>query len=161
MSGVRCPSCHEGEDRVVDSRAAEDGSSIRRRRQCLGCGARFTTFERVEEPAVVVVVKSDGRREEFSRQKLVGGVSAAAKGRPVDVEHLVASVEERLPVRDGAVASADIGRLILEELRDVDQVAYLRFASVYKDFEVPADFERELGLLGDQAPPVGTSGSAG
>lgn len=135
---------------MVDSRAADDGTSIRRRRQCEECSARFTTFERLEEVAPVVV-KRDGRRDPFDRCKIEVGVRSACKGRPVD-EHaitlLAAAVEDRLPAHRGEVDAAQIGELVLEELRRLDPVAALRFASVYKAFEDPEDFEREIQLLG-------------
>lgn len=138
---------------MVDSRAAEDGSSIRRRRQCERCAHRFTTFERLEAPATLVV-KRDGRQEPYDRGKIEAGVRAACKGRPVDsdaVEALVSRVEDRLPARGAPVESAQIGALALEELRRLDAVAAVRFASVYKAFEAPEDFEREIQLLAE--PP--------
>jgi transcriptional repressor NrdR len=157
---VRCPTCGGIEDRVVDSRAADDGSAIRRRRQCEACGARFTTFERIEEVAPTVV-KRDGRRVPFDRRRIEAGVLAACKGRPVDesaVAALVARVEDRLGVHGGEVESAQIGALCLEELRRLDGVAAVRFASVYKGFQDPGDFEREVQLLGDA--DAGTGGTA-
>jgi transcriptional repressor NrdR len=143
------------EDRVVDSRAADDGTSIRRRRQCERCAHRFTTFERLEVSATVVV-KRDGREVPYDRSKIESGVMAACKGRPVDaeaIESLVSRVEDRLPARGTPVESAQIGALALEELRRLDGVAAVRFASVYKAFEDPEDFEREIQLLGE---PPGT-----
>ncbi len=134
---------------MVDSRAADDGTSIRRRRQCEQCSARFTTFERLEE-AVPVVVKRDGRRDPFDRCKIEVGVRSACKGRPVDeqaITRLAAAVEDRLPTHRGEVEAAQIGELVLDELRRLDPVAALRFASVYKAFEDPEDFEREIQLL--------------
>jgi transcriptional repressor NrdR len=133
----------------VDSRAADDGSSIRRRRQCEHCGARFTTFERIGEVSLVVV-KRDGRREPFERSKIRAGVRAACKGRPVDdaaIDALLVRVEDQLSTRGGEVESAQVGALALEELRRLDGVAAVRFASVYKSFEAPEDFEREIQLL--------------
>ena len=149
VRAVQCPSCGALEDRVVDSRAADDGTSIRRRRQCERCSTRFTTFERVEDVSPVVV-KRDGRREPFDRTKIEDGVRSACKGRPVDssqVEALVARVEDRLPGRGAEVESAQVGALALEELRRLDGVAAVRFASVYKSFQDPEDFEREIQLL--------------
>jgi transcriptional repressor NrdR len=151
---VRCPHCAEDDDKVVDTRPTDDGTAIRRRRECLGCGRRYTTFERVDE-APLVVVKADGRREPFDRTKIAGGVTAACKGRPVTPEQigeLAAQLEERFRVVGGDVPSAAVGHAVLERLRDLDQVAYVRFASVYKDFSHPTDFEREVGLL-TQTPP--------
>jgi transcriptional repressor NrdR len=135
---------------VVDSRAADDGSSIRRRRQCEACSTRFTTFERVEDSAPVVI-KRDGRRVPFDRGKIESGVRAACKGRPVDeaaVERLALLVEDSLPAHRGEIEAAAIGEIILEGLRRLDPVAAVRFASVYKSFEDPSDFGREIALLG-------------
>lgn len=141
---------------MVDSRAADDGTSIRRRRQCDSCATRFTTFERLEE-VPTVVVKRDGRRDGFDRTKIERGVRSACKGRPVDeaaIASLAAEVEDRLRPERGEVLASRIGDLVLEELRRLDSIAALRFASVYKSFEDPRDFEREIRLLG------GADGSA-
>lgn len=147
---VRCPGCGSLDDKVVDSRQADDGSTIRRRRQCLQCGRRFTTFERLEDVALVVLKRSGGR-EPFDRAKVVAGVQAAAKGRPVDdlaVEQVAVTVEDALRLDGRAeVTSEDVGRAVLEHLRDLDAVSAVRFASVYKSFEDPSDFEREISLL--------------
>jgi len=129
---------------------SEDGGSIRRRRECLACSRRFTTFERLEE-APITVVKRSGDRLPFDREKIVCGLRAAAKNRPV-ADHqlldLAAAIEERLRVEARDVVSTEsIGLQVLERLRDLDQVAYVRFASVYKVFEEPDDFARELRLL--------------
>lgn len=135
---------------MVDSRTSDDGTSIRRRRQCEQCASRFTTFERLEEVAPVVL-KRDGRREPFDRCKIEVGVRSACKGRPVDehaIEALAAAVEDRLPTHRGEVQADQVGELVLDELRRLDPVAALRFASVYKSFEDPEDFEREIQLLG-------------
>ena len=139
---------------MVDSRAAEDGSSIRRRRQCERCGARFTTFERLDEVSTLVV-KRDGRTVPFDRERIRSGVSAACKGSPVDevaVEGIVARVVDRLAAFSSPVESAQVGALVLEELRRIDPVAAVRFASVYKAFSDPRDFERELQLMADPPP---------
>jgi len=152
---VRCPSCGGLDDKVVDSRQTDDGSAIRRRRECLACGQRSTTFERLEE-VPLLVVKRSGDRVPFDPAKVVLGVHAAAKGRPVSVEQitaLVAQVEDVLRLDGPEVASERIGIEVLERLRDLDQVAYVRFASVYKDFDTAADFERELGLLTKATAP--------
>ena len=147
---MRCPRCAVDDDKVVDSRAADDGSAIRRRRQCLACGFRFTTYERSEE-VPIVVVKRSGLREPFDRDKIVSGVRRAAKYRPItddQVEVLAAEVEEEL--RLGGVSditSQELGVAVLDRLRALDPVVYLRFASVYKGFEDPADFEREVSAL--------------
>ncbi|MEZ5373971.1 MAG: transcriptional regulator NrdR [Microthrixaceae bacterium] len=146
---MRCPLCSELEDRVVDSRSVDDGAGIRRRRECAGCGARFTTFERVEE-APLVVAKSDGTTQPLDRSKIEAGVLSAAKGRPVgpeDAAGLAASVEEALAGRGGETSTAEIGRLVLERLASTDEVTYLRFASVYKAFQGLGDFQAELGRL--------------
>ena len=143
------------DDKVVDSRTADDGASIRRRRECLECGRRFTTYERVEEVALVVVKRS-GDRAPFDRTKIVDGLRAAAKGRPLGVEQLedvAADVEESLRLEGGEVTSERIGRDVLEHLRDLDHVTYVRFASVYKGFDDASDFERELTLLTKSTAP--------
>jgi transcriptional repressor NrdR len=155
---VRCPGCSSLDDKVVDSRLADDGVAIRRRRECLGCGRRFTTFERIEEQPLLVLKRSGGR-EPFNRAKLVAGMRAAAKNRPVAVEHLevlAAELEETFRMEGTEVPTSRIGALVLERLRALDEVAYLRFASVYKGFEHVGDFERELGLLTkvSKIPPV-------
>ena len=150
---MRCTGCGADDTKVVDSRLAEDGAAIRRRRQCPDCGRRFTTFERVEE-VPLIVRKSDGSRQLFDRSKIVAGVRAAAKGRPVFDDHIEAlaeSVEEAIRLDGGEVTSAGVGHAVLERLRQIDAVSYLRFASVYKDFDEAADFHRELALL-EKAP---------
>jgi transcriptional repressor NrdR len=143
------------DDKVVDSRQADDGSAIRRRRECLQCGRRFTTFERVEE-VPLVVVKRSGEREPFDRLKVVAGLKAACKNRPVDVvtlETLATEVEESLRLDGPEVTSQQIGLTVLDRLRRVDEVAYVRFASVYKGFDDASDFEREVGLLTKHTEP--------
>ena len=155
FADMRCPSCTGVDDKVVDSRQADDGSAIRRRRECLTCGHRFTTFERLEE-VPLTVVKRSGDRVGFDAAKVVAGVQAAAKGRPVTDEQiadLVTQVEEVLRLDGPDVASERVGLEVLDRLRDLDQVAYVRFASVYKDFDTAADFEREIGLLTKATAP--------
>jgi transcriptional repressor NrdR len=153
---VRCPVCADNDDKVVDSRAADDGTAIRRRRECLQCGHRFTTFERIEEQGLVVVKRS-GDRVPFDVGKIVGGVRAAAKYRPVSDEQLVslaAEIEEGFRLTGGGeVTTETIGLAVLERLRDLDPVTYVRFASVYKSFDDPADFEREVTLLTKDTEP--------
>jgi len=153
---MRCPVCGHEEDRVVDSRTAEDGRAIRRRRECEACGNRFTTYERIEQ-APLLVLKRGGAREPFDRNKLIAGIRQACKNRPVSPESIEALVDDVVEwVRgtgSGIVPSADLGREVLERLRGLDEVAYLRFASVYKDFKELTDFERELGLLQKKVPP--------
>ena len=155
---MRCPYCSAEEDKVVDSRTAEEGRAIRRRRECLDCGRRYTTFERPEE-VPLLVLKRNGVEEPFLREKVTEGIRRACKNRPVtesEMEAVVDDVEEAMRL-DGRrpVPSAEIGREILERLRHLDDVAYLRFASVYKDFQELTDFERELGLLSKKSPPKG------
>ena len=146
---MRCPRCTCTEDRVVDSRSAEDGSAIRRRRECSSCAARFTTYERLEE-VPLVVVKRSGVREVFDRSKVAAGVAAASKNRPVgvgEIERLATAVEEALRFYGSEVSYEQVGVAVLEQLRHLDEVAYLRFASVYKGFSGAGDFKREAGML--------------
>jgi transcriptional repressor NrdR len=153
---MRCPWCSHPDDRVVDSRASDGGAAIRRRRECLHCTRRFTTYERLEEVGVVVV-KRDGHKEPFDRSKVVAGVMKAIKNRPVppeEVERLTAKVEEKLRRKGPVVTSQEVGIETLAALRKLDDVAYLRFASVYKDFQEITDFERELGLLLQKREPA-------
>ena len=159
MRGVRCPACGSFDDKVIDSRQADDGSAIRRRRVCVACERRFTTFERVEE-APLVVTKRSGDRVPFDRAKIVAGIRAAAKGRPVDaedgaaVDDLASEVEDALRLEGRAdVSSEEIGRAVLERLREADPVAAIRFASVYLGFDDLADFEREVTLLSKRTEP--------
>ena len=146
---MRCPWCGNDEDKVVDSRPAEGGQTIRRRRQCLSCGRRYTTFERVEELGLLVT-KSDGTKEPWDREKMVAGVRKAIVNRPVSEEQvaeLADRVESRLRRKGPVITSQQVGIEVLQHLQKLDQVAYLRFASVYKDFQELGDFEREMGLL--------------
>lgn len=152
---MRCPWCQSLDDKVVDSRLAEEGGAIRRRRECLSCNRRYTTYERLEE-APLWVIKRGGEREPFDRSKLVSGVRSAAKNRPVSemqLEELAQQVEDALRGEGVELTSEQIGRAVLERLRDLDEVAYLRFASVYKGFEDVGDFEREVGLLTKTTEP--------
>lgn len=161
---MRCPFCGHPEDKVVDSRTAEDGRAIRRRRECESCGQRYTTYERMEEVGLLVEKRS-GEREPFDLEKIVSGVRKAIKNRRVSEDDLIKLAEDVMDsVRTGAgnvVKSADIGKEILERLRELDEVAYLRFASVYKDFQELNDFERELGLLQKKVPPKQRAGIPG
>lgn len=161
---MRCPWCGDAETRVVDSREAEHGAAVRRRRACRSCGRRFTTFERAEGTGVVVVKRS-GTKEPFDRAKVVAGVRKAIKNRPVteeQVAELADRVEERVRRRGPVVTSQEIGLEVLSLLRRLDEVAYMRFASVYKDFKELTDFERELGLLLQKREPSGRgTGAAG
>ncbi len=152
---VRCPVCAHLDDRVIDSRQADDGAAIRRRRECLACGRRFTTFERLEE-APLIVRKRSGSGQPFVRAKLVAGMKAAAKNRPIgddQLESVAAEIEDQARLRGPEVTTAEVGRMVLDRLRRLDEVAYVRFASVYKVFEEPGDFQRELGLLTEQLRP--------
>ena len=152
---MHCPFCRHTDTRVLDSRVAEDGTSIRRRRQCPLCERRFTTLEQMQ----LVVVKRSGVVEPFSREKVITGVAKACKGRPVsevDLARLGRRVEETLRASGQAEIPADeVGLAILEPLRELDVVAYLRFASVYRAFESLADFEAEITALraGDDRTP--------
>ena len=146
---MRCPFCSADDDRVVDSRLAEDGVAIRRRRECSACSQRYTTFERIEEIGLYVIKRS-GERQLFDRAKILSGVRSACKNRPVDeeaMEALVVGVDESLRLLNRDVTSEEIGLMTLEALRPVDEVAYVRFASVYKGFEGTEDFAREIGML--------------
>jgi len=150
LSVMRCVICRHEDTKVVDSRTAEDGAAIRRRRECPECSHRFTTFERIDE-VPLMVAKTNGGREPFDRVKVTSGVRAASKGRPIDedtINALADSVEEELrQLGGGYVPSTRIGLAVLERLRALDEVAYMRFASVYKNFDQAADFRRELALL--------------
>ena len=151
---MRCPTCGSLDDKVVDSRAAEEGAAIRRRRECTDCGRRFTTFERLEE-VPVMVLKRNGTREPFDRAKVLGGLRSASKNCSVsddELESIAAEIDEALRL-DGEVSSEKIGVAVLERLRKLDGVAYVRFASVYKGFTNPEDFEREVQLLGKSTSP--------
>lgn len=146
-----CPYCGADDTRVVDSRPAEGGSTIRRRRECESCENRFTTYERREH--ALVVRKRDGSAEPFSPAKVVSGVSRAMAGRdvvPGTLEGLAGAIEAFAEEHGPEVSSAEIGRRVLDALRDLDEVAYLRFASVHKDFEAAGDFEREVAALEDR-----------
>jgi transcriptional repressor NrdR len=152
---MRCPACSSFDDRVVDTRLAEEGSAIRRRRECLRCGRRFTTYERFED-LPLVVIKRSGQIQPFDRAKIVAGVRAAAKNRPVSpkqMEALAVDVEESLRLEGHDATTQQVGRAVLERLRELDEVAYVRFASVYKGFSDAGDFEREIGLLTKSTDP--------
>ncbi|MGH2740792.1 MAG: transcriptional regulator NrdR [Actinomycetota bacterium] len=152
---MRCMWCGNQETRVVDSRPGEDGALIRRRRECLRCGRRFTTFERAE-PLGITVIKRDGSKEPYRREKLVDGLQKAITNRPVteeQVARITDRVEERLRRRGPEVTTQEVGLEALRLLGRLDEVAYMRFASVYKDFQELTDFERELGLLLQKKEP--------
>jgi transcriptional repressor NrdR len=146
--------CASLDDKVVDSRQADDGGAIRRRRECLGCGRRYTTFERVEE-APLVVVKRSGERETFDLPKLVAGVAAAAKNRlsAEQIACLATEIEDEARLAGPEVTTQEIGIAVLDRLGQLDHVTYLRFASVYKGFDDPSDFSREIRLLTKSTAP--------
>ncbi|APT57181.1 transcriptional regulator NrdR [Roseomonas gilardii] len=147
---MRCPFCGSEDTQVKDSRPADEGNSIRRRRVCNGCGERFTTFERVQLRELTVV-KTDGRRVPFDRDKLGRSIRVALRKRPVEegaVDRIVNSLQRRLETDgDSEVTSKQIGRMVLERLKELDQVAYVRFASVYENFREAKDFQDLLGSL--------------
>lgn len=147
---MKCPFCGELEDKVIDSRLSQDGGAIRRRRECVGCDRRFTTYERIEE-VLPLVVKKDGRREPFDRQKLLAGLQRACVKRPVSIDTLdqiVSEVEKRLQESgEKEVPSTAIGAMIMERLPAVDDVAYVRFASVYREFHDVTEFMHELSRI--------------
>jgi transcriptional repressor NrdR len=149
---MRCPFCGHEDSQVKDSRPTEDGAAIRRRRQCEGCAARFTTFERIQLRDLTVV-KSENRREPFERDKLLRSVSIAARKRPIDavrLEKLVSGIQRRLEtLGEGEVTSKRIGEMVMEGLKGLDSVAYIRFASVYRDFSEARDFEAFAGTVGE------------
>ena len=155
---MKCPSCGHHEDRVIDSRPVEDGSAIRRRRECLDCRFRFTTFEKIET-IPLYVVKKDGSRETFDRDKLIASVMKAASKRPVSaetVEHLATEIEQKCQNSlNHEVASQDIGEMVMQGLREIDEVAYIRFASVYRQFtDVNGFLETLVNLMDEDSKPL-------
>jgi len=161
---MRCPYCKSQQDKVIDSRMAEEGEAIRRRRECEACGRRYTTFERLEMPALTVVKRSGGRAP-FDRAKVISGVSKAVVNRPIDpseVDRIADAIEQTIRATGIAeVSTQEIGLAILDRLRELDEVAYVRFASVYKDFQELTDFEKEVGqLLQKRTPPKAEAGKA-
>ena len=149
---MRCPFCAHEDSQVKDSRPTEDGAAIRRRRQCEGCAARFTTFERIQLRELTVL-KSEERREPFDREKLVRSVAIAARKRPIDavrLEKLVSGIQRQLEtLGDSEVTSKRIGELVMDGLKALDSVAYIRFASVYRDFSEARDFEEFAGAVNE------------
>jgi transcriptional repressor NrdR len=146
---MHCPYCRVGETKVIDSRDTENGHAIRRRRECTSCGQRYTTFERVEG-VPLVVVKRDGHREAFDRAKVVSGIAKACKNRPVSDEAMRAIADELEDIareHGGEIASADLGNEILTRLSALDEVAYVRFASVYREFSDVSEFERVISEI--------------
>ncbi len=150
---MKCPFCGHLEDKVVDSRSAQEGSAIRRRRECLQCSRRFTTYEHVED-VPLMVIKKDGRREAFDRKKLLAGLVKACEKRPVGLERLegiVDSIERLLQNNlDKEVSSTQIGEMVMQQLHELDEVAYVRFASVYRQFKDINQFMGELKDLLDK-----------
>ena len=147
---MRCPFCTHIEDKVVDSRETRDGDAIRRRRECLGCGRRFTSYERIDE-IPYMVVKKDGKREAFDRQKLIAGLLKAAEKRPVStpqLEKIVDEVEKNVQDSlDRELPTTDVGKIVMRRLKAIDKVAYVRFASVYLEFADVSEFMDELKVL--------------
>lgn len=165
---MKCPFCSLNNDRVVDSRESRDGATIRRRRECLECSRRFTSYEQIED-IPYLVVKTEGRREEFNRSKILGGLLRACEKRPVaarDHEAIVDEVEQRLHQQeDREISTREIGEIVMNRLRELDPVAYVRFASVYRRFEDLGAFVEEVrSLLEDHEteppPSAGSSPSA-
>jgi len=147
---MRCPKCTSIEDKVIDSRISREGSTIRRRRECLECGHRYSTTEGLVRDGMVVI-KRDGRREDFARDKLVHAVRAACHKRPVDAEQITMLIEDVIDMLDAQfeneIPSSAIGDAVMQRLRTVDQVAYVRFASVYRRFQEATDFVHEVKSL--------------
>lgn len=147
---MRCPKCGCQDDKVIDSRASREGATIRRRRQCIACGYRYTTYEEIEHEGLVVL-KRDGRREEFSKEKLLSGLRKACQKRPISpklveelVEKIVVDVTDQY---EREVPAEAIGKMVMDGLRQLDQVAYVRFASVYRRFQEATDFVHEVKKL--------------
>lgn len=147
---MKCPFCNNLEDKVVDSRESKEGDAIRRRRECLACERRYTTYERIDE-VPYMVVKKDGRREKFDRQKVLAGLLKACEKRPVSMgklAELVNQVESKVSDSpDREISTIEIGEYLMENLRDLDKIAYVRFASVYRDFQDEEAFFNELKAL--------------
>ena len=151
---MRCPFCHHQDDRVVDSRTSREGRAVRRRRECLRCGRRFTTYEYIEE-RTLQVLKRDGETEPFDHRKLVTSISVATAKRPItpaEIETVVEDIERELDRREsGEVTSAEIGEMVMTRLRSRDHIAYVRYASVYRNFTDVGEFEEELRELKELA----------
>ncbi len=152
---MRCPFCGHDEDKVIDSRPSEEGSAIRRRRECIACSARFTTYEKVEN-LPLLVVKKDGSREPFLREKLISGLIKSCEKRPVStaqIETLVDSIEKDVQNSlKREVTSREIGEMVMERLKELDEVAYVRFASVYRQFKDVNSFLAELNRMLSRQP---------
>jgi len=154
VSVMRCPKCGRQDDKVIDSRASREGATIRRRRQCIGCGHRFTTYEEIEREDLMVV-KRDGRREQFSREKLLSGLKKAFQKRPVSpqvIEDLLEKIVNEIADKyEREVPGSVIGESVMAGLREIDEVAYVRFASVYRRFQEATDFVQEVKKLEDNS----------
>lgn len=150
---MRCPKCGNQDDKVIDSRASKEGSTIRRRRECLGCEHRFTTYEEIEHEGLVVV-KRDGRREQFSKEKLLSGVRKACQKRPISpkvIEDLVEKIVDDITDKyDGEVPGMAVGERVMEGLRELDEVAYVRFASVYRRFQEATEFVQAVKQMEEE-----------
>jgi transcriptional repressor NrdR len=150
---MRCPYCKENRDKVVDSRSSGEGTTIRRRRECLACGRRFTTYENVEM-LPIRVVKKDGRRVEFDRMKIFNGILKACEKRPIStdlIEQTVSEIENEIYSHyDKEVSTRQVGQLVMKKLRELDKVAYVRFASVYREFKDVSDFVEEVKPMLDR-----------
>jgi transcriptional repressor NrdR len=154
---LRCPFCAHEDSQVKDSRPSEDGAAIRRRRQCEGCGARFTTFERVQLRDLTVI-KKDGKREPFDRAKLERAISHSCRKRDIDpakVDQLISGVQRQMETLGDEVTSARIGEAVMAGLKALDHVAYIRFASIYKDFSEPGDFAEIAERVEKESIPPG------
>ena len=151
---MRCPKCGQQDDKVIDSRASRVGSVIRRRRECLSCAHRFTTYEEIEHEGLMIV-KRDGRREQFSKEKLLSGVRKACQKRPVSpkiIEDFVEKIVDEITDKyEREVPSMAVGERVMEELREIDEVAYVRFASVYRRFQEATDFVQAVKKLEEQS----------
>ena len=154
---MRCPFCAHEDSQVKDSRPSEDGAAIRRRRQCEACGARFTTFERVQLRDLTVV-KKNGEREPFDRDKLARSMAIACRKRDISpdrIDRLISSIQRQLETRGDEVTTAQIGEAVMAGLKALDHVAYIRFASIYKDFTDPGDFAEIAERVEKEGPPPG------
>lgn len=151
---MKCPYCEFPESKVVDSRPTDEGQAIRRRRECMGCGKRFTTYEKIEE-LPIIVVKKDGNRQTYDRNKLMNGIIKACEKRPVSmsaIERIVDDIEKNLfNSLENEVTSVEIGEMVMNKLKDVDEVAYVRFASVYRQFKDVNSFMEELKKILDES----------
>ncbi|MFP4010572.1 MAG: transcriptional regulator NrdR [Spirochaetaceae bacterium] len=156
---MQCPRCKQLDDKVIESRSLAGGRSIRRRRECLACGYRFTSYERIEEKPLMVIKKNSGRREPFDRGKIEKGIEQAVRKRPVSqlqLENALDDLEEQIMVigrSSHEISSAEIGKMVLDKLYHLDRVAYVRFASVYRNFENVEEFVREIETLSGMKQP--------